>query len=77
MFSVYLKPIDALTPRAMNGLHIPSSPIVVDFWRVRDVPPRSLFFLTHMHAGEPLLPPTSSHNGASAVIPTYVFPAVI
>lgn len=36
----------------MNGLRIPRTPLVVDFWRVRDVPPRSLFFLTHMHAGE-------------------------
>lgn len=34
----------------MNGQHIPGTPVVVDFWRLRDVPPRCLFFLTHMHA---------------------------
>ena len=35
----------------MNGLQIPDTPIVVDYWRQKDVPPRSLFFLTHIHAG--------------------------
>ncbi|KAL5508975.1 hypothetical protein EMCRGX_G004247 [Ephydatia muelleri] len=34
----------------MNGLQIPDTPIVVDYWRQKDVPPRSLFFLTHIHA---------------------------
>ena len=35
----------------MNGLHIPDTPIVVDYWRLRDVPSRALFFLSHLHAG--------------------------
>ena len=36
---------------AMNGLHIPGTPLVVDYWKRRNVPPRALYFLTHMHAG--------------------------
>ena len=35
----------------MNGLHIPGTPLVVDYWRPKNLPPRLLFFLTHMHAG--------------------------
>ncbi len=35
----------------MNGLSIPNTPIVVDYWNLKDVHSRSLFFLSHMHAG--------------------------
>ena len=35
----------------MNGQRIPRTPIVVDYWNLGKVPPRCLFFLTHMHAG--------------------------
>lgn len=35
----------------MNGVAIANTPIVVDYWSLKDVHPRSLFFLTHMHAG--------------------------
>ncbi|CAI8057517.1 5' exonuclease Apollo [Geodia barretti] len=34
----------------MNGLHIPGTPLVVDYWRQKNVPPRALFFLSHLHA---------------------------
>lgn len=35
----------------MNGQHIQGTPMVVDYWRTKNLPPRLLFFLTHMHAG--------------------------
>ena len=35
----------------MNGQHIPGTPMVVDYWKTKNLPPRLLFFLTHMHAG--------------------------
>ncbi len=35
----------------MNGQHVRGTPIVVDYWRIKKLPPRMLFFLTHMHAG--------------------------
>lgn len=34
-----------------NGTRIRGTPIVVDYWRTKSLPPRMLFFLTHMHAG--------------------------
>ena len=39
----------------MNGLHIPGTPMVVDYWKTKNLAPRMLFFLTHMHAGEVVL----------------------
>lgn len=38
--------------REMNGLHIPGTPLVVDYWKQKHVQPRALFFLSHLHAGE-------------------------
>ena len=38
----------------MAGLRIPNTPIVVDYWTIKELPANSLFFLTHAHAGEPL-----------------------
>ena len=36
----------------MNGCRIRDTPLVVDFWKIEELPPRRmLFFLTHMHAG--------------------------
>ena len=38
--------------RAVNGRMIPDTPIVVDYFNRNALPPRMLFFLTHVHAGE-------------------------
>ena len=34
-----------------NGHHIPNTPIVVDYWKIKGVPPKCVRFLTHMHSG--------------------------
>ena len=34
-----------------NGLRIPDTPIVVDYWNSHHLPPRCLHFLSHVHAG--------------------------
>ena len=36
----------------MAGLRIPNTPIVVDYWTIKELPANCIFFLTHAHAGE-------------------------
>ena len=35
----------------VNGRRIPHTPITVDYFQRGTLPPRTLFFLTHAHAG--------------------------